>query len=296
MNNSLANYNYFKSKALNGPFLICMAVVFFALMGICVKSLPGIPFYEIIFFRSIISAIFCALTLLQQRTPLLGNPKNRVLLISRGVFGTIGLCCFFFCIKQLNFAYAITLHQMSPLFTMLFSTLIWKRRLNVLYWVTAFIAFFGVYWIYHSHVDKFDWYISVGIAGAFFGGLAYQFIHLLKGKESPAVVIFYFPLVCVPVTGVMLCYRWVAPTLMEWVILFGVGITTHIAQLFLTMAYQKEEPGKLAIYSHLNIVLACILSYLLFDEKMTNDQFIGLAIIVAGIVLSSVAQSKSRNN
>ena len=137
---------------------MCLATCFFALMGISVKLLPDIPFHEIIFFRSCVSAILCTIAIHRQKIPLFGHRNNRHLLLTRGILGTLGLCCLFFSIKQLSFAYAITLQQMSPLFTILLSAIIWRRKVKFTQYLACILATFGIYWIYQAHIDKFDFF------------------------------------------------------------------------------------------------------------------------------------------
>lgn len=281
-----------KSFHFNSVALIITAVTWFSLMGLGVKLIPRIPFYEIIFFRSIISAALCIYTAYVRQLPLFGKRENLPLLIGRGAFGTVGLCCFFYSIHNLNLPYAITLYQLAPIFILFISAAIFKRKIHPVHWFSSAIAFLGIYWVYHTQIDSFDWVVSIGIIGAFFGGLAYQTIYQLKGRESASVVVFYFPLVAIPISGMMLLHVWVQPTLLEWIILLGIGFATHIAQLCLTKAYQQDEPAKLAIYNNLNVVLACLFSYFFLGESLTLHQIQGLVIIVFGLLLSSVADRR----
>ena len=91
-----------------------------------------------------------------------------------------------------------------------------------------------------------------------------------------------------PITGIITAFFWVKPSLYELIILISIGITTHIAQFFLTKAYQKEKPENLAVYNHLIIFIACITGYLIFNETLSLQQVSGLAIIIFSILISSL--------
>ena len=57
----------------------------FSLMHLCVKALPHIPVFELVFFRSIVSLIISYIALRKKSVPVLGN--NRKVLLARGMFG-----------------------------------------------------------------------------------------------------------------------------------------------------------------------------------------------------------------
>ena len=58
---------------MKGIVLVLMSMIFFAIMGIGVKTLTNIPFYEIIFFRSLISVFICIVTIKRKGLNNYGN-------------------------------------------------------------------------------------------------------------------------------------------------------------------------------------------------------------------------------
>ncbi|MBL0054049.1 MAG: EamA family transporter [Bacteroidetes bacterium] len=82
------------------------------------------------------------------------------------------------------------------------------------------------------------------------------------------------------------------PTLMEFVYLILVGITTQLGQINMTRALQAEALGKVSIVQYIGIVFALIFGVLLFGETYTVLMLFGIAIIAASVV-TNVLLAKS---
>ena len=100
------------------------------------------------------------------------------------------------------------------------------------------------------------------------------------------VIIFYFPLVTIPITGIYLLFNWLQPTLFELTILIGIGVATQFAQYYLTKAYQADTLSKISSIQYIGIVIAVILGYLLFDESYDWNSGIGILIIILAVILN----------
>ena len=79
-------------------------------------------------------------------------------------------------------------------------------------------------------------YLLIGIVSASFSGLAYNMIRKVEDTDHPVVVVLYFPLIAIPVMGLISIPFWKTPIGMEWVILIAMGVFTQIAQVSMTKA------------------------------------------------------------
>jgi EamA domain-containing membrane protein RarD len=105
-----------------------LASVFFALMNVSVKFIPHIPAIEIVWFRSVFSAVFTVLVLRQKGIPLFGTHK--LSLVARGIVGSISLILFFFTLQRIPLATAVTLQYLSPIFTTILGIFILKEKVR----------------------------------------------------------------------------------------------------------------------------------------------------------------------
>lgn len=69
--------------------------------------------------------------------------------------------------------------------------------------------------------------------------------------------------------------------------LAGNGISAMIAQLAMTRAYKVGKKFTVASLSYLTVVFSALSGVLLFGDKITWQEAVGMVIIVAGGVFSS---------
>lgn len=269
------------SKGLKHMFL---AGLFFSFMNLGVKFLPNMPTLQIVFFRALL--MFCITLWYLKRNKINPLGNNRKVLFLRGFFGVIALSCYFYSLQNMPFASAVTIMQLSPIFTTLAAIFILKEKIKPIQLLFFLISFIGVIFI-----KGFDPRISVKLlliafAGSIISALAYNMIRKVKDTDHPMVVVFYFPLVAVPITGVATAFNFVMPTLNQWFILFVIGICTQFAQINMTKALQMERIAKVSIVRYLTIVYAIIYSYLFFEETYNIYTYVGMMLVVVGIVMN----------
>lgn len=260
-----------------------VAITFFATMNVLIKYIPGIGPVEIVFFRSVVSFIISFVTVKRLGISIWGN--NKKWLIIRGVAGSIGLLLFFATIQEMPLASAVAIQYTSPVFTTILGIFIVKERVFSIQWLFFAIALIGVLLIqgFDPRVN-FD-QVMFGIGSAIASGVAYNSIRKLKLSDHPLVIIFYFPLITIPITGsYLLFYGWTTPNLTELTILLTIGVATQFAQYFMTKAYQSDELSKISSIQYLGIIFALTLGYFLFDEAYTLKSFAGILIILVGVI------------
>jgi drug/metabolite transporter (DMT)-like permease len=267
-----------------GVFYMLGSTLAFALMQICVKYLPHIPAHELILFRSIVSIVLSVAMLQKLGIPLLGN--NKKVLLMRGIFGTTALLLFFYTLQNIPLASAVTLQYLSPIFTALFAAIFLKEKMQIKQWLYFGVSFAGV-----ALIKGFDERISVtfiliGICSAMFSGMAYTCIRQLKDTEHPVVVVLYFPLVAIPIMSVLSYLNWVTPQGTDWLYLLLMGLFTQIAQILMTKGIQSGVANKMISLKYVGTIYALAIGYLLFGESYGIMSLLGIAMVIAGVILN----------
>ena len=260
------------------------ATIFFMVVKIFVKMLPHIPPMEIVFFRCIISFLITYYLLKNQGHDILG--KNRSLLMLRGIFGTIGLYCYFVILQDIPLATASTLIYFTPLFTTLVGVVLLKEKMKTIQWFFLFIAFIGIVIIqgFDPRVNIF--YLLVGLSGSFCAAFAYNIIRYLRDREHSLVLMIYFPMVAFPVGGILSIFNWVQPSFYDLIILISIGIFTQFAQYFMTKSFQSEKVSKVSIVSYSELVFVVLIGNIFFNENFDILVYIGMLLVTFGVVFN----------
>ncbi len=272
-------------RLTTGAKYIMISTLFFAVMNVGVKYLKHIPAHEIVFFRGLVSLLICWILIRRAGLNPWGN--NKKVLLLRGISGTAALLMYFYTLQKMPLASAVTIQYLSPIFTIIVAGFMLKEPPTSRQWGFFLISFTGLVMMkgFDSRISLSV--MSVGVVSAVFSALAYNFIRLLKDYDHPLVVVLYFPLVTVPVVGPFTYLTWVSPGPLDWLILIIIGIAVTVAQIYMTRAYQADKAANISNYNYLGSVYAIVLGWALFGEMMGTLSLVGIALIIAGVVLGS---------
>jgi len=260
------------------------STLFFAIMNACVKLLEHIPAHEIIFFRCFISLVASYIQLQAIGVSPWGN--NKVALILRGIFGMTSLTAFFITLQRMPLASAVTIQYLSPIFTIIFAGFILNEKARPVQYLFFLLAFAGVVLVrgFDNRIATGD--LLLGLTSAVFSGLAYNMIRKSRNTEHPLVVVFYFPLVALPLISVWSFTHWVNPAGWDWLLLLIVGVSTQAAQVLMTRAFQLEKASSISGWQYFGLVYSLAIGYFLFDEAYPLASLAGMLLIVAGVLMN----------
>ncbi|MFT6791623.1 MAG: drug/metabolite transporter (DMT)-like permease [Cellvibrionaceae bacterium] len=272
----------------------------FAAMGALVKvcSAQGISVMTIIAARALVSLVLSVADVKRKRLSLLGN--QRFWLFARGLVGTFALICVYFALTSLPFAEATVLQYLHPAFTAVLAIIFLGERIHPSTIVCIFLSVIGLAMIIRPEflfgaisADFSPFAVTVAIAGALGSGIAYVLVRKLSATEDPSVIIFYFPLVALPVALLAIGGDFIMPRGWQWILLIAVGVATQIGQIGLTKAMQTETASKATSYSYLQVVFAAILGSLLFSETPSLWTWLGAALIIGGAAINMLWKEKN---
>lgn len=267
-----------------GVWFMFLATFFFALMNVTIKLLPNIPAVEIVFFRSVVSLVLSLGFLKKDKIPIWGS--NKKILIARGAAGAMSLILYFKLIQEIPLASAATILFLSPVFAIILGIFFVKESVKPMQWLFFILTLAGIIMIKGFDHRVGTVYLLIGIGSSFFSGIAYNCIRMLKTSEHPLVIILYFPLVTLPITGIWSAFIWVTPHGIEWLLLLLVGVLTQIAQYYMTRSFQQEEISKVASLRYLDIIYALAFGYVFFHEFFNVWVYAGMMFTVLGVILN----------
>ena len=277
-------------KISKGIQYILVSTVCFAVMNTFVKLLSHFPAHELVFFRSLISFILCFIALRKKQLPIFGN--NKKWLIIRGLAGVTALSMFFITLQNMPLANAVTIQYMSPVFTSVLGIFILKEKVKNKQWFWFAVALLGVMVIKGVN-PNLEWkWLILGIISALFAGLAYTAVRKCKDTDHPLQVVLYFPMIALPITALFcIFHQWTQPIGIEWLYILIIGISTQIAQIFMTKALHAERVSIITPFKYFGAVLAIGVGFFVFDESLSWMNLVGIILIVCGVLFNSLSKA-----
>ena len=263
-------------------------------MNLSVKMMGHMHVSQVVFFRAVVQIVLGLAVLIQQRQSPFG--KNPKMLFMRGFFGSMGLLCYFYTLQIMPLGNAIVIHYLSPILTTLLAFALGDEIVKPRQWWFFGLSFLGVVVVngLSSHVTWFG--IVAGLGGAVFSAFAYNTIRRLKGIENPNVVVFYFPLVTLPLSLLYPAFvtdAWRMPIQNEWFWLLVTGVATQIGQFFMTRAYQEDATSRVSAISYAGVIWATAVGVFIFAESYSIWQFVGIALVLMGMILNLIYTKSS---
>lgn len=266
----------------------------FSVMAVCVKlaSGRGIPVLEIVAARALVSLMLSFLDIKRKRISLLGVRRN--LLIARGAVGAVALICVYYALTVIPLAEATVLQYLHPMFTAILALIFLKERIQWSTLICIVFSFMGLVAIARPDI-LFNtlsapilpaFALAAAILGALGSAVAYVLVRKLSQTEDPSVIIFYFPLIALPLSLLWLGNDFVLPKGWEWGILLLVGVFTQVGQIGLTKAMQTETAGKATAFSYLQVIFATGLGWWIFGEVPGLWAWVGGSLILLGALIN----------
>lgn len=278
-----------------GYIYISLSALSYCFMSIFVKLAGNdLMTIQIVFIRGLITLVITFLILRHNKVAPFGN--NRIVLTIRGVVGTVALFLVYESLHRLSLPEATVIQYLYPIFTALFASLIISEHVGKVLYVSIIVGLAGVYVILDfpflgsDKIHKLDGLIA--LSGAFLTGLSYVMVRKASQlRESPYVIMFYFPLITVPMSLFFLSGNWTTPTTTGWIYLIMIGISSQIGQLFLTFGYELLPASRAAMTSYLQVPFSVIAGIIIFNDVITLNFMVGTLMILFTIVMVIIKEN-----
>lgn len=267
-----------KTKAV---FCMLISALGFTFMSVTVKYVTGIPLFEKVFFRNLISLGVAFFMLKKSSAPMFGRRENQLALLARSSFGLAGVVLNFYAIANLTLADSSMLGKLSPIFVTIMACIFLKEKIDSKQILSIIVTFLGALLVIKPEFSLEMLPSLAGILSAAASGVAYTLLRYLKDKESPDTIIFYFSLISVVFTAPFALSEYVQPTFIQLGLLLATGVFASVGQFGITYAYKFAKATEVSIYNYSAIVFGIILGFIFFGEIPDTLSLLGGAIIIA---------------
>ena len=264
----------------------------FSLMAACVKEVSsfGIPVLEIVAARAIVSGMISYGDIKRKNISLWGH--NKPLLIVRGTVGAIALMFVYYAVITLPLAEATILQYLHPVFTAILALVFLKETVQRSTIACIVISLLGLFVmiqpnLYIESSVQYPWLsIGAGVLGAFGSAVAYVIVKKLTKTDDSSVIIFYFPLIALPIALILLGKDFVMPSLAATGLLVLIGIFTQIGQVGLTKALHCADANKATAYAYVQVLFSVFIGWAYFSEVPVATTIIGGGLIMVGALIN----------
>lgn len=262
-----------------GILLMLLASLFFAMMGAFVKvASKTVPFFEVAFFRSLISFLLLASFIRFKKIPI--KATNWTGIFIRSVSGCAAFVCYFYALSRINLADAVLLNYTSPIFTVLLAAVFLGEALTGRVLSYLGVAFLGVILVLKPTGDFASLGGIAGLLSGFLAAIAYVQVKQLSKSENSWTIVFFFTLLSTGLTLPFLLIKAVWPSPMTWLALFGVGASGAIAQMCMTASYRRAPASLGSIVSLTTVLIAAVFGLCFFREGLDSWSILGGLLIL----------------
>lgn len=276
---------------------MALGAFWFSVMSLLVKVAgQRLPSIEIVLVRAVLTLALSLAMLRRARVPVWGT--QRTLLALRGLLGFVALTAFYFSVIHLPLAEATVIQYTNPVFAAILAAWLLRERFGAREAICIGLGLLGVVLVaqpatlFGATAALEMRYVAIALLGALFSAAAYVSVRRLGTTEHPLVVVFYFPLVTVPLALPFALAGWIWPTRIEWLLLLGIGVSTQMGQVWITRGLQLEAAGRATAVGYLQIVFAALFGAVVFRELPGAGAVLGTVLIV-GSTLALVWQGRS---
>ena len=279
-----------KNNILMGIFCIILAGFGFSLMSLFVKLSGDLPSIQKGFFRNIIAVAISSIPLIKHWKAI-KFPQSKMLwgvLISRSVFGTIGLVLNFYAISHISLADSTIIQKLSPFVILILSYIFLKEKMTRFQLIAIVIAFIGVGFIIKPTGNGF---ISLGalaaLLGAFCSGIVYTCLRYLGTHNvSGEFIIFFFSSLSTLLLLPYLIFDYREMSIYQLSMLILAGASATIGQYGVTFAYRYAAAKNISVFDYSQVLFSGILGFIFFSELPDLQSLIGYIIVISiGIIL-----------
>jgi drug/metabolite transporter (DMT)-like permease len=229
---------------IRGAASLVLAMLIFSLQDIAVKWIGGdYSVLEIVVFRSLI-ALPCTFFFLyyegRRGLPTTGQPRLEYI---RGFFLFLSFTTYMMALPALPLADVAAIRNSAPLIITFLSVVWLGEKVGPRRWIALIVGFIGVLLIVQPGSGSFNLGSIFALIAAFFYALSVMITRKLQTTDSSASMAYYSSLVYLVVSFILaplavvvgevpdahpsiafLLRAWIMPTLLDWVIMSGLGL------------------------------------------------------------------------
>jgi len=208
------------------------------------------------------------------------NAPRPGLQLARCVLSTGEVVLFFWAVRYLPLADAITFYLAGPIYVTALSALLLKESVGWRRWAAVLIGFLGVVIALRPSAASLTLPALIALAGSVCFALLMIVTRMLRDTHDTVLMstqmasTFVFGVVAAPLS-------WVTPSLYDLMFLSGFGVVSVVALFSINRSLKLAPASVVVPYQYTMLVWAILLGYVVFGDVPDRFMLAGSAIIVA---------------
>ncbi|USK70040.1 DMT family transporter [Peribacillus asahii] len=288
--------------------LIGTGASLWGIIGLFVTSLYEMGFspIQVVTIRALSATLFLVIYIIFKNRQLLKiKVTDSKYFIGTGIFSFVLFnWCVFSAIKETSISVATILLYTAPAFVTIFSRFIFKELLTTRKILALLITFIGCSFVIGILPNTNE---SISLYGLILGlgsGLFYALYSIfgkfaLRKYNSLTVTAYTFLFAAIAVTpfsGLWL----VVPLFSDikvWVYIIGLGfLSTMLPFIFYTKGLNTIESSQASIIATIEPVVASLVGFLIFHEKLNVWQYFGIFLVIAAVIIVQETSKKTKKS
>ena len=287
-------------------FYIIAGMTVFSVQDTLVRILSSeVSILQIMFLRSIVGLSVLSLLLKIKKIPIIFSSQYPLLTIIRSILFMFAFLFYYIGLAYLPYAVTTALFFTTPFFITILSKIFLKENIGLIRLLTIIFGFIGVVIIANPTFDSFNVFMIFPILCAFGYSASMIIIKITSDKDSVysqtfhvyLATLLFAPLVTYIGSSfdasiadnqvLNFVFRsWELNLYTQYFLIFVVGVCVVAGFLLIFNAYRVGKPFVIAPFEYTILLWSIFYGWLIWDEKVTIQSWIGIAMIVAaGIYL-----------
>ena len=287
-------------------FYIIAGMTVFSVQDTLVRILSSeVSILQIMFLRSVVGLSVLFLILKIKKIPIIFSSQYPLLTIIRSILFMFAFLFYYIGLAYLPYAVTTALFFTTPFFITILSKIFLKENIGLIRLLTIIFGFIGVVIIANPTFDSFNIFMIFPILCAFGYSASMIIIKITSDKDSVysqtfhvyLATLLFAPLVTYIGSSfdassadnqvLNFVFRsWELNLYTQYFLIFVVGVCVVAGFLLIFNAYRVGKPFVIAPFEYTILLWSIFYGWLIWDEKVTIQSWIGMAMIVAaGIYL-----------
>ena len=287
-------------------FYIIAGMTVFSVQDTLVRILSSeVSILQIMFLRSIVGLSVLFLILKIKKIPIIFSSQYPLLTIIRSILFMFAFLFYYIGLAYLPYAVTTALFFTTPFFITILSKIFLKENIGLIRLLTIIFGFIGVVIIANPTFDSFNVFMIFPILCAFGYSASMIIIKITSDKDSVysqtfhvyLATLLFAPLVTYIGSSfdasiadnqvLNFVFRsWELNLYTQYFLIFVVGVCVVAGFLLIFNAYRVGKPFVIAPFEYTILLWSIFYGWLIWDEKVTIQSWIGMVMIVAaGIYL-----------